>query len=244
MKRWIAVFLCICMVLPVAACAETPAEPVELTYWHSMDGVYAEIVDKQVQAFNETAGAEKNIHVTAVFQDWPGTDALTAAMASDDVKNMPDVIQLYSESVSLIRNYERTVWAEDFISSPDAAVTKADLIPNTVQAYTIDGKMIGVPYNISALMLYYNKDQLAAAGYTEPPKTIAEMAEMLPALVEKTDAEYGLNVRVNAFELENFIVTQGAEGTYFGNNDSGRSGFMTEVSCQDELMASLTACLY
>ena len=262
MKRWIAVILCICMALTVAACGQqpaapaeepaaepavqaeaapaAPAEPIELTYWHSMDGVYAEIVDRQVAAFNETVGAEKNIHVTAVFQDWPGTDALTAAMASDDVKNMPDVIQLYSESVSHIRDYERTVWAEDFISSPDSAVSKDDLIPNTVQAYSIEGKMIGVPYNISALMLYYNKDQLAAAGYTEPPKTIAEMAEMLPVLVEKTDAEYGLNVRVNAFELENFIVTQGAEGTYFGNNDSGRSGFMTEVACQDELLAYLT----
>ena len=249
MKRWIAIFLILCMALSVAACGQAPAQPdadssaagkpIELTYWHSMDGVYAEIVDRQVKAFNDTVGAEKNIHVTAVFQDWPGTDALTAAMASDNVANMPDVIQLYSESVSLIRGYDRTVWAEDYISSADSAVTKADLIPNTVEAYTIDGKMIGVPYNISALMLYYNKDQLAAAGYTEPPKTIAEMAQMLPALVANSDAEYGLNVRVNAFELENWIVTQGANGSYFGNNDSGRSGYMTELACQDELKAYL-----
>lgn len=270
MKKWIAILMVICLTAGMTACTqqpaateqssttdsasnsevaspvteasatETPKEPVQLTFWHSMDGAYAEIVDKQVKTFNDTIGAEKGITVTAVFQEWPGTDALTAAMASDDVANMPDVIQLYSESVSLIRNYERTVWLEDYISSANANVAKADLIPNTVEAYTIDGQMIGVPYNISALMLYYNKTYLEAAGYTEPPKTIAEMAEMLPVIVENTNADYGLNVRVNSFELENWIVTQGATGSYFGNNNSGRSGYMTELACQDALKAYLT----
>lgn len=37
-------------------------------------------------------------------------------MTSDDIANMPDVIQLYAENVSLIRNYKRTVWAEDMFA--------------------------------------------------------------------------------------------------------------------------------
>jgi len=270
MKKWIAIILVTCMAVGLLACSQNPAtttqspavdeqsesvvdsataalspteapkEPVQLTFWHSMDGVYAEIVDKQVKTFNETIGAEKGINVTAVFQEWPGTDALTAAMTADDIANMPDIIQLYSESVSLIRDYNRTVWLEDYISSPAAVVTKADLIPNTVEAYSINGRMIGVPYNVSALMLYYNETYLEQAGYSAPPKTIAEMAEMLSVLAEKTDAEFGLNVRVNSFELENWIVTQGQSGTYFGNNNSGRSGYMTELACQDALKAYLS----
>jgi sn-glycerol 3-phosphate transport system substrate-binding protein len=253
MKRNVIVILLVCLIFGLVSCAQSttpavvptetkPPQPVDLTFWHSMDGVYAEIVNKQVDTFNSTIGAEKGIKVTAVFQDWPGTDALTAAMSSDDIQNMPDVIQLYSESVSLIRSYERTEWLEDYINLPDNSVKKADLIPNTVEAYSIDGKMIGVPYNISALLLYYNKTYLTASGYTEPPKTISEMADMLPVLTDKTDAEFGLNVRVNNYELENWITTQGLNGSYFGNNNGGHNGYMTALQATDDgtLMKFLT----
>ncbi|OON98134.1 MAG: hypothetical protein ATN35_05840 [Epulopiscium sp. Nele67-Bin004] len=57
---------------------------------------------------------------------------------------------------------------------------------------------------------------------------------MLPVLTEKTDAEYGLNVRVNLYELENFISTQGANGSYFGNNQSGHNGYMTEFQADQD----------
>lgn len=210
--------------------ASTEGEVTEITFWHSMDGVFSEITDKQVALFNDTVGKEKNIHVTPVFQNWPGTDALSAAMPTDDIANMPDVIQLYSESVNLLRDYNRTVWAEDFITAEGSALTKEDLIPSARESYSIDGKMIGVPWTNSALLLYYNQDYLTKAG-VEVPKTIAEMAEILPVLKEKTDAEYGLNVRVNQYEMENWIESQGAEGSEFGNNGNGHNGYITEMAC-------------
>lgn len=240
LKKILAMGLAATMMLATTACGNAEgtarettegagAGATEITYWHSMDGIFGEIVNKQVEAFNTTVGKEKNITVVPVFQNWPGTEGLTAAMSTDDVKNMPDVIQLYGESVSLIRDYKRTVWAEDYITSEDSLVKKEDLIPNAVSSHAIDGKMIGVPYAASALMLYYNKTYFDQAGITEAPKTIEEMANMLPTLVEKTDAEFGLNVRVDQFELENWIATQGAEGSYFGNNESGHNGHMTEL---------------
>ena len=201
----------------------------EITFWHSMDSVFGEITQKQVDQFNDTIGKEKNIHVTPVFQNWPGTDALSAAMPTDDIKNMPDVIQLYSESVNLLRDYKRTVWAEDRFTE-DGSLKKEDLMPGAAKEYSINGKMIGVPWTASALLLYYNQDYLDQAGVSVP-KTIGEMAEALPVLAEKTDAEYGLNVRVNQYELENWIETQGASGGEFGNNDNGHDGYVTELAC-------------
>lgn len=211
----------------------------ELTFWHSMDGVYAEVLDKQVAQFNDTVGKEQGIHVTPVFQNWPGTEGLTAAMSTDDIKNMPDVIQLYGESVSLVRDYKRTVWAEDLMKAEDA-VQKADLVPNARASFEINGKMIGVPYSTSTLLLYYNQDYLDAAGVSVP-KTIDEMAEELPVLKDKTDAEYGLNVRVSLYELGNWIATQGAEGTFLGDNNSGHTGEMTKIEAEDALDKYLTA---
>lgn len=239
-----SVILSVSMAVSMTACgSKTEQEPsgqsqaaeaqevTEITFWHSMDTSYGEILNTQIDKFNETTGKEKSIKVVPVFQNYPGTDALTAAMSSDDIANMPDVIQLYSESVSLVRDYERVVWAEDMIDKENSSVAKEDIIPNVRKSFEIGDRLIGMPYNIACYLLYYNQTQLTEAGYTEPPKTVQEMAEMLPDLVSKTDADFGLNVRINMNEMINFIATQGSGGTLFGNNDNGHTGYMTELEC-------------
>lgn len=205
----------------------------ELTFWHSMDGTYAEILNAQVEAFNNGIGKEKKIHVTPVFQEWPGTNALTLAMPSDDIKNMPDIIQLYAENVSLIRNYKRTVWAEDMFAKNSELTKKEDLLPNTISSYSINGKMIGVPYNISALLMYYNQDLLEKAGIKEVPKNLNDLVQAMTALKEKAGVKHALNVQINQFELENWIATQGKDGTYFGDNESGHAGALKKFSAAD-----------
>ncbi len=214
-------------------------DTLDLAFWFSMDGVPGEITQKQVDLFNETVGKEKGIHVTTTFQDWPGTDALVASKATDDVKNMPDIMQLFASSVDIVKDWDRTVWIEDMLSE-ESSIKKADLIPNAVTSYSMNGRMIGMPWAISTLMLYYNIDLLKQAGYENPPATIEEMAEMCAAIVEKTDADYGLNVRVDEYEFETMITNQGPEGTYFGNNEGGHAGYMTELGCEDQISAFLT----
>ena len=86
-----------------------------------------------------------------------------AAMPADDIENMPDVIQLYSESVNLIRDYKRTVWTEDMLTT-EGTMKKEDLMPGAVEEYSIGGRMIGMPWTTSALLLYYNQDYLDQAG--------------------------------------------------------------------------------
>lgn len=233
MKKLLSLILLISTVLTGCSANSKQSDSdgvTEITFWHSMDGVFAEIVNEQIDEFNNTIGKEKGIKVTGVFQSWPGTTGLTTAMSADDIKNMPDVIQLYGENVDIIRDYERTVWAEDFINNESSRVKKEDLIPNTVSAHLIDEKMIGVPYTASSLMLYYNMDYLKEAGFNEPPRTISQMADMMKQISEKTKADKGLNVAISQYELENFIATQGKNGTYFGNNESGHNKHMTKFS--------------
>lgn len=219
--------------------AEASGETIEVSFWHSMDGTSGELLQKQVDAFNESVGAEKNIHVTATFQDWPGTDSLTAAMATDDVENMPDVIQLYGESVDLVRDWDRTAWVEDYITADGSSITKEDLVDSARTSFEIEGKMIGAPYALSTLVLYYNKDLLSQAGYDAPAATLDELAEQMSAIKDKTDADYGLNVRMSYFEFVTYILTQGENGTDLGNNASGHSGYMTELACTDEIQSFL-----
>ena len=52
-------------------------------------------------------------------------------------------------------------------------------IPDTVRGYTeFDGKRCTMPALADVYGLYYNKTMLAAAGYTDPPKTLDELADM------------------------------------------------------------------
>lgn len=241
-KKFTAMAAVVSMAALMAGCGSEEANTTEIaahdnvteiTFWNSMDTTYGEILNRQIQNFNDTIGAEKGIHVTSVFQNYPGTESLTAAMSSDDVKNMPDVIQLYTESISIVRDYERTVWAEDMIAE-DNSFGKDELIGNVEKSFEIEGRMIGMPYNMASYLLYYNNDQLKNAGYAAPPKTVAEMAEMLPVLVEKTEADYGLNTEVRMNELIAFVEQTGAQGTLFGNNNNGHDGYMDKLSCAED----------
>ena len=129
MKRLVSFILLISILLTGCSISSKESETdsngiTEITFWHSMDGVFGDIVKEQIDEFNNTIGKEKGIKVTGVFQSWPGTTSLMTAMSADDIKNMPDVIQLYGENVDMIRDYERTVWAEDFINNESSTIKK------------------------------------------------------------------------------------------------------------------------
>ena len=47
-----------------------------------------------------------------------------------------------------------------------------------LEAVTYEGKIYGVPWFTDAGMFYYRKDLLEQSGFSEPPKTWAEMKEM------------------------------------------------------------------
>ena len=203
----------------------------EIEFWHSISGELAEKLGEMTENFNNTVGKEKKIKVTTVYQNWPGTDKLVTVMQAKDIKNHPDLIQIYGENMNIVRDYERMVWVEDYISRPESAVKKEDLVPNAAEAFSIDGKMLGAPLTLSTLLLYYNQDMFEAAGITAPPTTIAEMAEDMKKLTKKegdTTQIYGLNLCPNSYELNSWIAGQG-EVSYFGDNESGRKAPMTKV---------------
>ena len=57
---------------------------------------------------------------------------------------------------------------------------------------------------------------------------------MLPVLVEKTEADYGLNVRINMNEMIVFVETQSEHGSLFGDGNNGHDGPMTKLQCVED----------
>ncbi|GAB7231674.1 MULTISPECIES: extracellular solute-binding protein [Facklamia] len=196
----------------------------EITFWHTMSGDYTQLLEKQVNQFNETIGKENGIKVIPVQQEWPNTEKLMTAMSANDLENMPDVIQLSAEGVPVIRDYANAVYAEDLFEKDHSILNKEDILDSARAAYSINDRLFGVPYAISALLMYVNKDALSEVGIDQSPKTLEDLAIATEALSKSESVENALNIQIDLYKLENLVTTQGQGGIPFGSNNNGHDG--------------------
>ncbi len=75
---------------------------------------------------------------------------------------------------------------DDLLKSTDFKAS--DWNPASLKALQKDGKQYALPYGISTVVLYYNKDAFAAAGVAEPKNgwTVAEFEAAAKTITEKT----------------------------------------------------------
>ena len=217
-----------------------PAGNVEINVWHSMEGSNGEAFEAMVKNFNDTVGKEKGIVANSVFQGSDTASKLKTLIQTNDIANMPDVCLVYGASLPVVGEYEKTVPVDTMYGSGSASIKKEDIVPATVQTYTYKGTQVCMPFNSSTLLLYYNVDAFKEAGLDPetPPTTLDEVADACAKLTVKDDkgnvTRYGFNTELDRYQMVNLIGNQG-EGTYFGDNEAGRAGLITEITCATEL---------
>lgn len=211
------------------------AGAVEIEYWHTMAGVNGEAMESLVKQFNETVGKEKGISVKSVYQGDDVSEKLKTLAQANDTKNFPNVAQIVGAGIPSALNYEQLVKAETmYTKGEDISVAREELDPHTVRAFSYKDELICMPFNVSSILLYYNKDMFKEVGLDpeNPPATIAEMADACTKLMQKDGdkvTRYGLNVAVRRYQMANWIGGQG-DYNFFGDNEGGRSGMMTKVT--------------
>lgn len=60
-----------------------------------------------------------------------------------------------------------------------------------IEANTYEGAIFGVPWYTDAGLLYYRRDLLEEAGFSEPPRTYDELKEMASEVVDRSGTRYG-----------------------------------------------------
>ena len=113
-------------------------------------------------------------------------DTMTAGIAAFRAGQQPDIIQIFDAGAATIINAKgATVPVADLMEEYGDGFNIEDYIAGVRYFYAdSDGKMIGMPFNSSTPLLYYNKDAFAEAGLDGPPATWEEFEEMAPKLKE------------------------------------------------------------
>ena len=176
-RRVAAAALALALPLAVSACTgsseggknDDPDADVTITFWHGWSA------DSEVAAIQQTIDAfEKenpNIHVEAVgnITDDKINQALRAGGSS-----APDVVSSFTtDNVGQFCTSGAFVDLAPFMADSD--IDPQATFPQAQLDYTqYKGDQCSLPLLSDAYGLYYNKDAFAAAGITEPPKTMSE----------------------------------------------------------------------
>lgn len=256
MKKFLAAGLSAAMALSLAACGnggtaesaqttqaagetapETPEGATEVVFWHSYGGALGETVQGIVDEYNEGKGKDKNIFVNAVYQGYEGTDKLILAYQTKDVENACDLNIGLTSTIPSMLDLEWTVKASDMMAKHPDGIQADDFYPALLRATSYQDEVVALPLSNSTLLMYYNVDALKEAGYTEPPKTLDELAEYTEKLTQKDDSgnvtRYGFECQVKRYQLVNYIASQ-SEDAFFGDQEGGRAGAMTRLTCGED----------
>ncbi|MGY0399079.1 MAG: extracellular solute-binding protein [Ostreibacterium sp.] len=150
-----------------------------ITWWHAMGGQLGETVNKISSDFN---ASQNSCHITPIYK---GTyeEAITAGIAAFRAKQAPNIIQILDAgSATIIQAKGAVIPVADLFSESKIAFDKNDYLASIRNFYAdSNGKMIGMPFNSSTPILYYNKAALKKAG-VNPPKTWEDFEKIAPKL--------------------------------------------------------------
>ena len=169
------------------------AEKTKIKFWYFHSGAEGEFMAALADEYNKV-----NPNVEVITESIPQADymgvALTTAFAADAG---PDVFFMSPGDFLKYANSDLAMDLSPYFTDE----VKADFLQSSLDAVTVNGKIVGVPFEIELLGLYYNKDMLAAAN-VQPPENWDELIEATKTLTK--DKVAGLLIEPNKGYYQNF----------------------------------------
>lgn len=231
MRRMILIIssLLIGAVLFAGGASESGNITVEI--WHSNAGIAGNAFEEIVDDFNSTIGEEKGIVIEPIYQG-AANDVLTKvkAAATADRSSLPDIAQLDATACLDMKN------ADYLILPQDINLDTSYIMPSAIEALMSDRGLLGIPFNASSLLFFYNKTLFDSLSL-DPPETLDDFAEIAPLLGEKDSngkiTRYAFAGVPATYELGTFIGAQNGL-SYFVDMQNGHMGTPEKVLLEDE----------
>ena len=172
--------------------AQAPAR-VQIEFWHALRGPLGESLEGIAARFN---ASQTRYKVNPTFKgSYPET--MVAAIAAFRAGNAPHIVQMFEVGTA-------TMMAAGAAIKPVYQLFKETGVPfdpttylPAVRGYYSDaaGRMVGMPFNSSTPVLWYNKDAFRKAGLdpNNPPKTWAQVRTAAQRIRATNAAACGLS---------------------------------------------------
>ena len=157
-------------------------EPVEITFWHAMNGDLEKTLQNLTDKFMES---NENIKVTLQNQSsYPDLQQkITATTASP--KDLPTLTQAYPHWMVNAMQDELLVDLKPYIENETIGDENyTNILEGFRTGSEVDGKVYGMPFNKSTEVIWYNKTLFDELGL-EAPTTFEEFAQVSKTITEK-----------------------------------------------------------
>jgi multiple sugar transport system substrate-binding protein len=171
----IAVFAAVSLILVGCSSGSPAAEKVSVAFWNGLTGSDKPAVDAMVSAFNASQS-----RITVVNNAMPWDTLKQKALSSIAANAGPSVLSIDVNEIGQYVDAGAIQPLGDFYGK--GKLDDKNLVKSAVDATAVKGSKYGIPMTYFTIMLYWNKDLFARAGYDHPPATWDEFKEMASKL--------------------------------------------------------------
>ena len=156
-------------------------EKAEITFWHAMGGGQGEALESLVADFEkEHPNIKDNLQNQGNYGDL--NQILGATMQSPS--DLPTITQAYPDWMLQFEDANLVTDLTDMVKGEDGIEDYDDILPGVREEIEQDGKIMGLPFNKSTEVLWYNKTLFDELGL-EVPKTYDELKEVSKKIYEE-----------------------------------------------------------
>ncbi|MBS4201203.1 ABC transporter substrate-binding protein [Bacillus sp. FJAT-49732] len=206
---------------------KAPAEPVEVVFWHAMSDTHEKWLEDATAKFN---AEHDNITVKLVNQGSYG-DLSQKLLAAAKAKASPTIAQAYAEWMTdynqnnLLVDLAPMIKGENGFPADQSYEDISEVFRND---NTFGDKILGLPFNKSSRVLFYNKKYFEDNGLT-PPTTWEELAADAKALTKEIDGKKVVGMGFENGMGSEFSMWVEQAGGEFVDEQQGKVLFNTDA---------------
>jgi sn-glycerol 3-phosphate transport system substrate-binding protein len=228
-KTWSKAFLCLSALafLPMGVTAAQATVNLNMYYPVAVGGPITKTIDGMIAEFEK---ANPDIKVKAVYAgnyDDTRVKALAALKANQPVQ----LSVLFSIDVFELIDQEVIVSFDEFATSAEDKQWLASFYPALMENSKAQGKIWGIPFQRSTIVMYHNKEAFKEAGLdpNKPPTAWNEMASVSQKLTKKDTSgnvsRWGLHIPSTGYPYWMFQALCMQNGEVLMNQDGNRTYF-------------------
>lgn len=198
----------------------------DITFWYALNSTNATALQQLVDGYN---ASQTKVHVS--IENQSGYAEMIDKYSQSSQGSRPNVAQLPEYALQLMIDSDSVIPAEACVEA--SGLDTSVFVPRAIGAYTSQGLLWGLPFNVSSPVLLYRKSMFEAAGLdpADPPTTIDELRAASQAIVDSGAATYGLALEAGVDSGGGWFLEQWLAklGQFYADNENGRAAPATRV---------------